>query len=186
MTILTLSQNLLLTSVCAADLPLHDEDDNDLNADDEDPPDLVSDSDDDDMIESFQKLLQDGEGDERRIGVALSAWDQEWHGKWHTEDAFPDPPGLSKQQAAHLADEAPLLEADGLDADALQCVFTDSEMRLYLLALKHHWTVAELKELIALLKDVEFKADDISDTMHENFQNLIKVCTISSRYHVQK
>lgn len=131
MTILTLSQNLLLTSVCAADLPLHDEDDNDLNADDEDPPDLVSDSDDDDMIESFQKLLQDGEGDERRIGVALSAWDQEWHGKWHTEDAFPDPPGLSKQQAALLADEAPLLEADGLDADALQCVFTDSEMRLY-------------------------------------------------------
>ena len=58
-------------------------------------------------------------------------------------------------------------------------MFTESELRLYELGLNHAWTLEELKDLVLLLKDPTFQADDISPGLHEKFQELIKVQAVT-------
>ena len=59
--------NITRNSACGADLPLVVDDDIDLDPGNQSMQELDSDDVDDDMIASFQRLLQSGNGDERHL-----------------------------------------------------------------------------------------------------------------------
>jgi hypothetical protein len=124
-------------------------------------------------VSSFQKLLQSG--DARQIVGPLGLWDDTWRPKWQAESSFPDPPTYTRDEVLAASDDTQLLEDSELDPLELRYLFSDSDLRLYRLALRHRWKVQELKEVTALMKDPTFKAEDISPTLHESFQKMIKV-----------
>ena len=54
-------------------------------------------------------------------------------------------------------------------------LFTESELKVYRIALEHDWKVDVLKDVVNLLRDPSFDANDIRDGLHSKFQALIQV-----------
>ena len=172
-----------MLTLCCIDLsPSGHALDDDCAEDMDEPPDLVDSSDDErstedsdheDVVAALYNTLAGR--DSRDAEDDLLELDDLLRQHWSSLDEFPDPQTFTKEEAQSQDDGIPLLVLQGLDPGDLRHIFTESELRLYELGLKHAWTVEELKDLVRLLKDPTFQADDISPGLHEKFQELIKV-----------
>jgi hypothetical protein len=87
------------------------------------------------------------------------------------------PPGLTKEQAVLRAvqERRKVMMPDKECADYLTTLFTESELKVYRIALEHDWKVDVLKDVVNLLRDPSFDANDIRDGLHSKFQTLIQV-----------
>jgi hypothetical protein len=90
------------------------------------------------------------------------------------------PPGLTKAQAVIRAAQEKLevMMPDAECAEFLTTFFTESELKLYRLALEHDLKVDAVKDVVKLLRNPAFDPDDIRDGLHSKFQALIQVSSL--------
>ena len=139
----------------------------------------AADSDDDDVVANLYRILAGSLRDRQVAAEEMLELETSLREQWSGLDEFPDPPTFTKEDALAQKDGIPFLILEGLDPGDLRHIFTDSEMKLCNLALKNAWSADELKDLMQLLKDPTFRADDISPGLHQKFQDLIKVIVLS-------